>query len=132
MSIRYLILDLRIMLYRHVYGMSIGRNVKVSLKAKLDKTNPRGLTIGDGTYIAFGATILTHDMCRGLHADTKIGKNCFIGGNALILPGVKLGDEVIVAAGSVVTKDVKSNSIVAGNPAKFVKSVSTGTYGIIR
>ena len=50
-----------------------------------------------------------------------IGKRCWIGANAVIRPGVKLGDDVIVGAGSVVNKDFDSNSVIAGIPAKFFK-----------
>jgi acetyltransferase-like isoleucine patch superfamily enzyme len=52
--------------------------------------------------------------------NTYIGKNCFIGVGAMILPGVKIGDEVIVGASTVVTKDVSSNSIVVGNPGRVL------------
>jgi acetyltransferase-like isoleucine patch superfamily enzyme len=52
-----------------------------------------------------------------------IGKNCFIGANSLILKGVEIGDNVVVAAGSIVTKDVIKNTIVAGSPAKFIKKL---------
>ncbi|KAI8903316.1 transferase hexapeptide repeat-containing protein [Gorgonomyces haynaldii] len=52
-----------------------------------------------------------------------IGECCWVGGGAIILPGVTIGDNVVVAAGSVVTKDVPSNVIVKGNPARIHKSV---------
>ncbi|MGB1311421.1 MAG: DapH/DapD/GlmU-related protein, partial [Leucothrix sp.] len=65
-------------------------------------------------------------------AKTRIGKHCFIGCASIILPNVTIGDQVIVAAGSVVTKDVPSNSIVAGNPAKVIKSdIQTIEYGML-
>jgi acetyltransferase-like isoleucine patch superfamily enzyme len=57
-----------------------------------------------------------------LMVDTVIGENCLIGIGAFIMPGVKVGDQVIVGAGSVVTKDVPPNCIVAGNPAKIIKT----------
>ncbi|KAI8319971.1 trimeric LpxA-like protein [Martensiomyces pterosporus] len=53
----------------------------------------------------------------------KIGNNVWIGGSAVILPGVTIGDGVTVAAGAVVTKDVPDNVVVAGNPARIVKHV---------
>lgn len=131
-SLRNFLLDVRIIFLRRVYGMSIGEGVKISLSAKLDKTNPKGVHIGNDTYVAFGATILAHDMSRLIHKEVRVGERCFIGARSIILPGVVIGDEVVVAAGAVVTKDVPSNSLVVGNPGKVIKSVSTGKLGIIR
>jgi acetyltransferase-like isoleucine patch superfamily enzyme len=112
--------------------MNIHDTALISLKAKLDKTNPKGLHVGAYTHIAFGAVVLTHDMVRKLHTTTRIGENCFIGANAIIMPGVTVGDNAIVAAGAVVTKDVKPRSIVAGNPAVVIKeNISTGHFGIL-
>lgn len=107
-------------------------NVRISLKAQLDKENPKGIHIGDGSYLAFGSTILCHDMSRNLQSDVFIGRNCFIGANSIILPGVTIGDEVVVAAGAVVTKNVPSNTIVAGNPAKQIRNnINTKKWGRI-
>ena len=118
-------------LYRRVYGMDIGQNVRISMGARLDKTNPKGIHIGDFTAITSGAAILTHDFINRVHTDVYIGKNCFIGYGAIILPGVRLGDSVIVTANSVVGRDVPSNSIVMGNPARVVENnIVTGPWGI--
>lgn len=106
-----------------VYGMEIGRNVRISRKADLDFTvNPRGIHIGDNTYVTGGVIIMTHDHVRSLITDTYIGQNCFLGANCIILPGIKVGDHVVVGTGSVVTHDVPSHSIVVGNPAKIIKT----------
>ena len=92
----------------------------------LDKLYPSGIHVGENTLIASFVTILSHDHCKRVGdnqpflVDTFIGKNCFIAVGAIIMPGVRIGDEVIVGAGAVVTKDVPSNSVVAGNPAKKV------------
>lgn len=65
---------------------------------------------------------MSHDFTRKIHADTYIGARCFIGVNAIVMPGVVIGDEVIVGAGAIVTKSVPAKSIVAGNPACVIKS----------
>ncbi|PQO43902.1 acyltransferase [Blastopirellula marina] len=123
----------RWMIYTKVWGMTICPTSVISLSARLDKTNPSGIHIGSDTYVAFEATILSHDMVRALKVDTFIGSNCFIGGRSIILPGVTVGDGSIVAAGAVVTKDVPPNSIVAGNPAKVIRSgIETGRFGILK
>lgn len=86
------------------------------------------LTIGDNCTIS-DARILLHDAStvRGLGYSkvgrVTIGNEVFVGADAIILPNVAIGDNVIVAAGSVVTKDVPSNCLVAGNPARII-----GTY----
>lgn len=92
----------------------------MSLSAKLDTSFKAGLHIGAESYIAFNARVMTHDFTRGLYLHTRIGERCFIGGQSIILPGVSIGDDCIVGAGSVVTKDVPDNCAVAGNPAKII------------
>jgi acetyltransferase-like isoleucine patch superfamily enzyme len=112
--------------------MDIGQDCRISLKAKLDFTNPQGVHIGDGTYLAFESVIFSHDMSRALNIDTYIGRDCFIGARAVIMPGIKVGDHCIVGAGAVVTKDVPCGSIVAGNPASIIRSnIRTKKFGIL-
>lgn len=118
--------------YRRFLGMEIGENVRISLRARLDFTNPRGVHIGDNTLVAFDSIIFAHDMCRAMHTDTYIGKYCFIGAQAIIMPGVRVGDHCIVGSGAVVTRDVPEGSIVAGNPAQVVKSgIKTVNFGVL-
>lgn len=110
--------------------MDIDKSARLSFGAKLDKTNPKGIHIGEESFVANGAVVLSHDFSRALHQDTYIGKRCFIGANAIIMCGVKIGDEVIVGSGAVVTKDVPSNCIVAGNPARIIRTdIHTNRFG---
>ena len=86
--------------------------------------------IGAGTQIGPGVQILTADHPRDRAARAQmlefgrpvtIGKNVWVGGGALILPGVTIGDDAIIGAGSVVTRDVPAASTVVGNPARPVR-----------
>lgn len=131
---RNAILYFRTWFFRTIYGMNIAKDVRISFKARIDKTNPKGLQIGSKTYIAFDATILSHDFSTRRHdAKTVIGSNCFIGCGSIILPNVTIGDQVIVGAGSVVTKDIPANCAVGGNPAKVLRTdIETTDYGMLK
>ena len=112
------------------WGMDIHETAQLSMSCKLDRTFPIGVHIGAHTLVAFEARILTHDMTRGLYLHTRIGRNCFIGGRSLILPGIEIGDGSIVGAGSVVTKSVPPGTLVAGNPARVLQEgIEVVAYG---
>ena len=89
------------------------------------------MEIGYNTGVAYGVTILTgadprnelNKLYKPMNAPVIIGNNCWIGARSIILPGVTIGDYSIVAAGSVVTKDVPSGVLVAGNPAVIKKKL---------
>lgn len=109
--------------------IKIGNNV--SIGQELHLTCASNIEIGDGTVVTARATITdinhnTDDVSRPVLSQgidvlsTSIGKNCFIGINAVIMAGVRIGDSCVVGAGAVVTKDVPDNSIVAGIPAKII------------
>ena len=130
-KLRNLLVELRVASLRKVWGMEIGRGTRVSLKAHVDKTNPKGVHIGSYTGVGAHAIILSHDFIGATRRDTRIGSNCHIGMAAIILPGITIGDSCIVAPGSVVMKDVPTGSLVAGNPARLIeKDLVLGPWGI--
>ena len=132
-NLRPVVMELRNRYFRRVWGMSIGQGCAISLEAKLDKTNPRGVEIGDDTAVNFGAVILTHDFARGgLGVKTRIGARCQIGARSIIMPGVTIGDECVVAAGAIVMADVPAHTLVAGNPARAMeRGIKTSKLGMI-
>lgn len=128
--IRLVFIGIRFFLLKRLYGMDLASSSRISFGAKLDKTYPQGIHISDESYVASGAIIFSHDFSRGLKTHTYIGKRCFIGANAIIMPGIRIGDECIVGSGAIVTKDVPSNSIVAGNPARIIRQgIKTKQFG---
>ncbi len=89
-----------------------------------------GIEIGDGTMIGSNVTIVTlnHDANpkkrkNAIPKPVKIGKNVWIGSDCTIIPGVKIGDNAIIGAGSVVVKNIPENTVAVGNPAKVIKEI---------
>lgn len=133
LKVRDVLVYIRWLYLTRVWGMDIHRTATFSLSARFDKTHPRGIHVGAESYVAFDAAILSHDTTRKLYRDTIIGRRCFIGARSIILPGIEIGDGCIVGAGSVVTKPVPAGSIVAGNPARILRSgISVEPYGRLR
>jgi acetyltransferase-like isoleucine patch superfamily enzyme len=115
--------------YRDYSNLSIGRNCHIGKNVFLDLKDK--IDIESNITISMGVTILTHtstvptsplrkNKLPYSQSSVEIKNGAYIGANATILEGVTIGEEAIVAAGSVVTKDVSSSSIVAGIPAKPV------------
>nr|WP_298927238.1 acyltransferase [uncultured Allomuricauda sp.] len=114
------------------YAKSMG--VQVGEDSRILTTNfgsePWLISIGNKVTITSGVKLLTHDGAAWLIEDEKgrrehfarvtIGNNVFIGINSIVMPGVVIEDNVIVAAGSVVTKSVPNGLIVGGNPVKII------------
>ena len=93
------------------------------------------ITLGENSTLAYNVSVLTSANPNGPHnklsqiypkiqSPVKIGANSWVGASAIILPGITIGDFCIVAAGSVVTKDVPDYTVVAGIPAKMVKKLN--------
>ena len=110
--------------------VSFGKNVYANF----------GLTLVDDTYIyvgdncMFGPNVVVatagHPILPALreqglqyNAPVRIGKNCWIGAGALVMPGVTIGDNSVIGAGSVVTRDIPSNVVAAGNPCRVLRPV---------
>jgi acetyltransferase-like isoleucine patch superfamily enzyme len=109
-------------------NMRFGKNVFVNSGCRFQDQG--GITIGDGALIGHAVVLATlnHAIAPARRQNIcpspiVIGKNVWIGANATVLPGVTIGDNSIVAAGAVVTKDVAANTIVGGVPAKMIKNI---------
>lgn len=107
-------------------NVKIGNNVVVMYNSLFMSAG--GITIEDGAMIAANCSLISnnHDFKERQILTCKpvvIGKKAWIGANSIILPGVTVGENAVVAAGSVVTKDVAPNTLVGGVPAKFIKNL---------
>lgn len=111
-----------------------GKNIKVGRNVFINSgccfQDQGGIEIGDGTLIGHQVVIATlnHDPDPEKRGDmfprpVKIGAKVWIGSHATLLPGVTVGEGAIVAAGAVVTRDVPPRSVVAGVPARVIKSI---------
>lgn len=110
----------------------LGKNVYVNSNSTWIDTSP--ITVGDRTLVGPNCSFFsgTHPTDPVLRNGTRgpeygrpitVGEDCWFGGNCIVLPGVTIGKGVTVGAGSVVTKDVPDYCVVAGNPARVVKTV---------
>lgn len=129
-----------VMIHKHHFSdeiIRIGNNCHISEHVNMDYTG--GLTIGNGVGILEGVKILTHghdyigmkrekdllpNSKRAFMSPLSIGDNVTIGSHTIIMPGVhSIGNNTIISAGSIVTKRVPDNTIVAGNPAQVIGSL---------
>ncbi len=116
--------------YARFKGVTVGTNCRIFTSTF--GSEPWLIQIGNNVTVTSGVRMLTHDGSSWLFKDESgrrylyrriiIGNNVFIGINSIIMPGVTIDDDVIVAAGSVVTKSIPKGKIVGGNPAKIIGS----------
>ncbi len=108
---------------------SLGERIFINSGCKFQDQG--GVVIGDDCLIGHNTVLATlnHDLAPSRRADMHpapivIGRNVWIGANVTVLPGVTIGDNAVVAAASVVKKDVPENSVVVGSPARVVRSLT--------
>lgn len=109
-------------------NIHIGKNVFINMGCKFQDQG--GIFIEDGALIGHNVVLATlnhaaspKDRGSMIPAPIRIGKNVWVGANAVILPGVTIGDGAIVAAGAVVNRDVPENTVVGGVPAKVIRTI---------
>ena len=112
------------------FGKNIHVGENVFINACCHFQDHGGVVIGDNCQIGHNVVFATlnhginpEDRHHTYPAPIVLGKNVWVGSNATILQGVTIGDNAIVGAGAVVTKDVEANTIVGGIPAKFIKRI---------
>lgn len=110
-------------------NITLGRGIFINSGCKFQDQG--GVRIGDNSLIGHNTLLATlnHDLAPERRADMHpapitIGANVWIGSNSTILPGVRIGDDAVVAAASVVTKDVPPGAVVVGSPARVVRQVT--------
>ena len=114
------------------YGKQISVGKRFFANFNFTVLDEAPVTIGDDCFIGPNVSIYTachstdpveRNSRREWAEPVRIGDNVWIGGSVTILPGVTIGDNVTIGAGSVVTKDIPSNSIAVGNPCKVIKTL---------
>jgi maltose O-acetyltransferase len=110
-------------------GLRIGRGTFIAGDAYLDPGHPWLITIGEDSGLSPRTIVMVHDASMRRHmghtliASVVIGDRVFVGAGAIILPATRIGDDSVIAAGSVVRGDIPPWSMVVGNPAKVVSDV---------
>jgi acetyltransferase-like isoleucine patch superfamily enzyme len=142
--------DVKLSKFINLYGCEIGDETKIGAFVEIQKNASvgkrckisshtficEGVTVEDNVFIGHGVMFINDSYPRATAANgslateadwkverTIIRKGASIGSGATILSNITVGENAIVGAGSVVTRDVPANSIVAGNPAKFLRSI---------
>lgn len=117
-------LGMKIWLYRHLLRMKVGNETAFALMVMPDIMFPEKISVGKNSVIGYNTTILAHEYLIKEYriGAVEIGENVMVGANSTILPGVKIGDDAIVSAGTLVHKDVESGTFVGGNPMQLIYS----------
>lgn len=121
--------------YLRKQGVKVGENCVID-KSAVFGSEPYLVSIGNNVRITRNVKFITHDgglwVLRNMNKIDKnidkintieIGNNVNVGWDSIILPGVNIGDNVVIGAGAIVTKDIPNNSVVAGVPARIIESI---------
>lgn len=117
------VLSLKNWIYRHILGMKVGDHTAFGLMVMVDVFFPELITIGRNSVIGYNTTILAHEYLIKEYrlGEVNIGSEVMIGANTTILPGITIGDGAVIAAGSIVHKDVEAGTFVGGNPLRVLE-----------
>jgi heptaprenylglycerol acetyltransferase len=113
--------------FHRMKGVNIGHNVEIGYMVLIDNRRPELITIEDEVIITTMCVVIAHDLSRKYNegkeiiGNVTIKKGAFIGMNTTIMPGVTIGEGSVVAAGSVVTKDIEPFTVYGGVPAKKIR-----------
>jgi maltose O-acetyltransferase len=108
-------------------GLVLGKNVSFQDGVFIDPSHCFLVSIGDDCVFAPNVRLIAHDASTKLVAGAtrlgavRIGSRCFLGDSVIVLPGVSIGDDCVIGAGSVVSRSIPAGSVAAGNPARVVK-----------
>lgn len=119
--------------YARSIGVTIGENVRFyGMKSSMFSSEPWLITIGNNVYITADCSFVTHDggtlVLRKEVPDLewtapiKVGNDVYMGVRTMVMPGVTIGNRVIIGAGSIVSKDIPDNSVAVGIPARVIKT----------
>lgn len=109
-------------IYRTFLRMRIGKKASFALMVMPDIMFPEKISVGDNSIIGYNTTILAHEYLIDEYriGDVIIGNNVLIGANSTILPGITIGDNAVISAGTLVHKNVPDGYFVGGNPMQVI------------